>query len=120
MKSVLFFVLLLTCSASVGETIAVYYTGMRLLEKCEPNFSNDIVNTASKSACASYLAGVADFHSGAVNANVINRMWCLGETTSAPQLRLVFVKYLKAHPEKLHFEGASLVVAALGEAFPCD
>jgi hypothetical protein len=41
-----------------------------------------------------------------------------GEATNQ-QLARVFVKYANAHPEKLHDEAHSLVLAAFAQAFPC-
>jgi hypothetical protein len=33
---------------------------------------------------------------------------------------MVVVKYLEAHPERLHIESAFLVIDALADAFPCS
>ncbi|MBI5463130.1 MAG: hypothetical protein HY941_13170 [Gammaproteobacteria bacterium] len=35
------------------------------------------------------------------------------------QLRLVVIKYLRDHPEQLHYVASSEVMVALSEAFPC-
>lgn len=35
------------------------------------------------------------------------------------QLQQIFLKYLKEHPERLHYTGLFLAVVAFKEAFPC-
>ena len=103
-----------------SETIDVYYTGMTLLQMCEPDYSDNMINTSSKAVCKGYLTGITDFHAGGTNANVLHKLWCLDKGVSSTQLRLIVVKYLKARPEELHFEGSSLVTGAFAQAFPCE
>ena len=119
-KSILFSVLVLVCSAAVCKTIDVYYTGMTLLQMCEPDYSDNMITTSSKAVCKGYLTGITDFHAGGTNANVLHKLWCLDKGVSSTQLRLIVVKYLKARPEELHFEGSSLVTGAFAQAFPCE
>jgi hypothetical protein len=44
---------------------------------------------------------------------------CVPDSVALNQkIRVVYI-YLKEHPEKLHLNGAPLIMAALAEAYPC-
>lgn len=46
-------------------------------------------------------------------------VYCVEAGVSFGQFRLILLKYLSAHPEKLHMHISKLYVAAMREAFPC-
>jgi hypothetical protein len=45
--------------------------------------------------------------------------FCIPEGVDIGQLRLVVLKYLKAHPERLHWQFNLLITLGLEEGFPC-
>lgn len=45
---------------------------------------------------------------------------CLPPSPTPGQLARIFVKYMKANPEKLHLNESLIAVAALRGAFPCE
>jgi hypothetical protein len=65
-----------------------------------------------------YNAGLCD---GTVNAVIFMKDdICMPEGVSPQQATRVVVRYFEAHPELLHFDGVTLVQAALREAWPCQ
>lgn len=78
-----------------------------------------------KSICPTYLVGVSDGFE--VMAGSLGQMdekgaklpFCKPKTFTVSQFQRVVTKYLKDHPEELHFGAAFLVFKALSEAFPC-
>ena len=81
---------------------------------------NEFTNLLGKVWCVAYLDGILD-------AAVITQVHhpralpiCAPESgVSGDQARLVFIKWAKDHPAKLHLSARVLAVAALLEAFPC-
>lgn len=69
--------------------------------------------------CASYLAGFNDYN--AVAKRVLGQsLFCPPEKgISNDQLRLVFIKWAKNHPEDLHRSARMHTAYSLAEAFPC-
>jgi Rap1a immunity proteins len=53
-------------------------------------------------------------------AGVMKKLSCEPPGVTAGQVKDVVVRYLEKHPESRHAVGASLVLAALYEAFPCS
>jgi hypothetical protein len=97
-------ILMLSTSAN-----AAYMSGNTLLVKCEGTDLDQIT-------CMAYIVGVADAQSGLLGGGRL-------EPTTLPagvqpgQLKAIVVKYLKEHPEMLHFEAAQLIYIALGRSF---
>jgi len=69
------------------------------------------VDYQSAAMLIGYVAGIADV------GNQI--LFCAPDHSTVGQLVAVTTKYVKEHPEKWDQAGATLVVAALREAFPC-
>ena len=69
--------------------------------------------------CYSYLLGVFD---GALYDPLTPedaRPFCTGGTVNGAQLRLVFLKFARAHPEYLSYSRGRVVVGSFVDAFPC-
>ncbi len=104
---------LLCVSGNVGA-IMVFTTGNDMLSYCsvsDPKFN--------RLYCHGYMASVYDTHNVWVEWGDLPQKFCSPDEVTQDQLRLVVVKYLEAHPAKLHLSGGSLVLNALMEAFPC-
>ena len=94
---------------------AAFQTGNRLLSDCKSD-----ANSVGLPYCYGYLAAANDTHLAWVSSNRIEKHFCLAKGVTVEQLRLVVVKHLEAHPDKLHLAAAGLTLNALIEAFPCD
>ena len=92
---------------------AAFLTGNKLLEFCE---SDDYVNVGH---CLGYLGSAKDTHQVLVEWGYLPPQMCVHPDATLGQLRQVVLKYFKEHPQELHFAAGSLVLNALGEAFPC-
>jgi hypothetical protein len=101
--------------ASSAEGLA-FKSGMQLLEECQS------ADADVQLACMQYIVGVIDGANWALNDRIMGHGWCFPSGTSGvhpPQLRLVVLRYLENHPEDLHYNAVSEIVAALHGAFPC-
>ena len=89
-------------------------TGNELLGYCENE------GEYSRGLCDGFIDGAGDgFQSFAL---YIGRRlpFCYPEVFTVGQVRHVIVKYLKEHPQDLHYSAADSAFLALGDAFPCD
>lgn len=68
--------------------------------------------------CAGFLDGVAGIGSVAQQAGRPIG-FCPPSNAPTGQFIRVFTRFLQDHPEKLHYNGASLAVEAFHDAFPC-
>jgi hypothetical protein len=74
--------------------------------------------TTNPDAAMTYVQGVADAF--ALLKTLRNRIEvCLPDKVTKQQLGDVVRKYLQDHPADRHTAASSLVLLALGEAFPC-
>lgn len=89
-------------------------TGVLLSETCSyPN------NAAKDLPCDVYFTG---FWEGYIaGGGLTQNTWgiCSPPETSAHQVRLITEKYMRDHPEQLHFMAAALIIHALAAVFPC-
>ena len=107
--------------ALVGQ--AVCRDGNELLSKCKATLktTTDPKDIPDANFCLGFIVGVADtsitYH-GLYNAP---HLVCIPADAKIPhtQLATVVVKYLENHPDQLHYEASSTVIAALREVFPC-
>jgi Rap1a immunity proteins len=102
------------------------FTGSQLKELCQ-SYSDGSVGSL-RSFCAGYVAGIINAWVLAQNIFALDPpKWIAPELTfclppigaTREQVVLIVKKYLLDHPEKLHFDGTSLVLFALHGAFPC-
>lgn len=79
---------------------------------------NKVCNDQSsmKFECMIYIRGFMD---GAVARQAIPSHFCLTGLKNALQALPVLQKYLREHPENLHYEAAIVAAKALDDAFPC-
>lgn len=109
-----------------------YMNGNRLLGKCEPALSEDRSKLTADQVtdsvfCSGYVAGAMDANNAllssvaAVKDGPIKPMYCLpSDGIEVGQAVRIAVKWLRAHPEKLHLRGDALVWMSLADAFPCQ
>jgi hypothetical protein len=106
-------VILLTCALSLlsFKAHATFTSGNELLQDCGDRSGGGLV-------CSGYIEGVID---GADTVAAWNKLRgnCMSPSVAVGQLTLVFEKYAREHPEVLHFSAASILLNAIGEAFPC-
>ena len=97
-----------------GQSKAAFYTGNELLTYCESELIGE------ENICVGYLIGIDDVIGVLEDWNLlIRREFCIPVNVIGKQLKLVFIKYLNVHPEKLHFSASSLAMNAFNESFPC-
>jgi hypothetical protein len=89
-------------------------TGNKLLDYCRAP-----ENSAIGGSCTGYVVSAVDTHEAWVDWNEIEPYFCTPAGVTGRQLAQVVVKYLNENPEKLHLSAGSLVLNALGTAFPC-
>jgi hypothetical protein len=106
---------LLVATASAGLCTG-FDTGSILLERCSAAKSKETYYL-QLIQCLGYITAIAD----AANCedDVDGYHWQSPKGVTREQLKRVVTKWLNKHPEKLHFVAASLVAAALEDAFPC-
>ena len=125
MKNFLVLVLLIGASASAHAT-----TGEELQHNCrlattvQPNQSMGKNEWLNAGHCYGQIEGVMDmltvWHAmNGIGERAANGEACVPGEVSVRQGALVVLKYLDAHPEKLHLLGSNLIRFAFQEAYPC-
>ena len=117
--------LITTCSIFIISTFgfsspasAGFKTGNDILTECSADRSQATYYQNS-AYCVAYVVGVVDDE--ALYADFTQkRLYCLPAEVTSGQIKDVVVASLQRHPEKRHLSAASLVAAALIEAFPCS
>lgn len=94
---------------------ASFVTGDKLLENCrEVETRSEAFNTG---VCAGYVTAVAD----AMALPVVGGLRaCIPIGVTTRQIVAVVTKYLRDHPEELHYSANSTATLALRMAFPCS
>lgn len=103
---------LATSTLATSTQAAAFVDGNILIELCTTS------GEWAAHSCASYIVGVLDAQEDSIQSGGV-RAICLPDGVKSKQLSLVVSKYLKEHPENLHFRASSLVSEALFVAFPC-
>jgi len=101
------------------EQPEAFLTGSQLLEHCK-SYTKENETTPIGAVCFGYVMGTDDSHINFVVVGDLTKVWCMPLHMGSLQLIQIVVKYLKKHPELLHFSASSLVTAAFIEAFPCE
>src|SRR6478735_2027090 len=107
------YVLVLLCASDAARA-EEYYTAFDLLQDCEGR---------DEQYCYGYLEGFrtawyyAESASGTKKCLLINSP--LPDGITHGQLALVFIKWAKDHPQRLHHSPESVVLHALKAAWPC-
>ena len=87
-----------------------------LMWKCD---GRDTPPELGMAYCVGYLGGVNDLNA-IVHGMMKTGFFCVpGSGVSNDQLRLVFLKWAREHPEQLHKGARSSVLISLMQAFPC-
>lgn len=94
------------------------WDGQHLLNDCRALKSEMTAKDAyERGRCVGLIYGVLDTLA-VLETNKKRKTLC-AKGVSFRQAVMVVEKYLDDHPEKLHWSGASLVLAAMWTAFPC-
>lgn len=114
---------------SLNPTNVMAQTGVALLEQCEQSLaikSGDATNLFGAGYClgtvkgmALVLAATAEYSKGDQGQKIPICIPLSAAQSPEQNIRIV-IKYLKDHPETLHLQDTSLIINALGKAFPCD
>lgn len=89
---------------------AMFKDGNNIYKFCTTQ-ENDTYYHFNASYCQGYVIGVVDTIDGVFT--------CLPEGVTVGQSIDIVTRYLAAHPEIRHMEGAALITNALKESFPC-
>lgn len=125
-RPLLAFALLLCATAGFGGE-KQDYSGNTVLAKCKTALRS-LDGKSESSFDRGYCIG---WINAAISAYPIVRYYadhlplssdlrCIPEEVTNQQIVQVFVKWMEAHPEKLHLDPFGLFSAAMEEAFPCE
>ena len=101
-------ILLLAMSGTADA--ASYLKGGILLSVCESQ-----VESSGWSYCKGYLLAVAEITALYPGSGI-----CVPEEPWKRDLHTIYVRYAKAHPEKMSLGAKAVVMDAFYEAFPCS
>jgi hypothetical protein len=98
---------------------SAFEDGNKLLAECENGY------IANKNYCLGYIAGTADSFKTLRFALEVTKQGgnptiCLPKNATLQQLRDVFLKYVREHPETRHLSADYLATAAWSESFRCE
>ena len=89
-------------------------TGNDLLSTCSAD------NAQSGTACMSYIRGLSDGFSDALDLAKQPQAFCPLPGVTFGQIRDVVTKWLRDNPDKRAYRSDVLIVASLHDAFPCS
>lgn len=70
--------------------------------------------------CFNYIKGVFDLHQTLVGRKIIEPQFCKPTDVKLGELVRTVITYIEANQEKAEMTASSLILPALGEAFPCS
>jgi hypothetical protein len=109
--AMVWFFMLVSCSTKASAAFLVS-SGNGLLAACQDK------DPFNRGACYGYIVGINEATAWAAeSASIIHA--CPPQDVKVEQLRDVVVRWLEVYPERRPYSAASLVTAALAEAFPC-
>ncbi len=104
-----------------GTTGTSFQRTDELLWMCEGRASESGIPEIDILRCATYLDGMLDLNAVIQSHAPGAALFCPPEGgISLDQARLIFVKWVREHPEDLHTTARVSAVLALAEAFPCQ
>jgi len=120
----LFIALILAFTVSPG---LAEIDGNMLLDNCKEavsyleNENDPSINLSAVNFCVGFVSGVNEVHNTFVSSVSCfdPPVFCIPPQTKPEQLVKVVFKFLKSHPEDLHYQGSVITISALKEAFPC-
>lgn len=115
MKNYLILLILLIFTLFVpNKAQAALVTGDMLKSHCSSEKSEDLL------ICTNYIAGIIDYHLFMKTMNVLPDLgFCLPKDISIEEASFVIMKYLQNSPYYDPFIGASSVIMALHNEYPC-
>ena len=69
--------------------------------------------------CLNYIKGVFDLHQTLVGSRIIAPRFCKPADVDLGQLARTVIEYIEENQEKAEVTASSLIMHALGDAFPC-
>ena len=106
----------ITCSSAFAETLR----GDQLLTMLADDSSGGMQANVQRYRAMGYVQGLLDSYAVFSARDKSLDIYCMPQQgVSTAQARILIVKWLKAHPERLSEQARLLVFHALAEAFPC-
>jgi len=111
--------------APLGAWADGFYSGNDIQKNCVDTGSGELMANVTKyNSCVMYLSGLLDAAKtldGWGGRDKEGRLWgsCTPKSVSQEQIRQVWLKFAKEHPEELHLIAASIALDAFEEAWPC-
>jgi hypothetical protein len=112
MRTLLIALSALLASGSAHATVFSYQSGNKLHALCTGQ------GAANRAHVMGYILGVADTHNLIVSRGA-PQLVCVPKEATTSQISDAVCKYLVDNPQKRHFAGSSVVLAALEAAFSC-
>ena len=120
---------LIAVAFAAHAPLARALTGNELLTSCNSIIaaavSGDTSPATPKSeadrvTCSTFLDAVFQTHNVYSSVLHVERQYCTPDNVTKGQVILVLSKWAKENPEKLHWDGAAVLLLALKGAFPCQ
>lgn len=104
---------LMSSLSEAEDGFTQFMTGNRLSELCGAK------NSVDEAVCVGFVEGVSDTLEAwrSQDPAIPGAKGCIPKGVTVGQLQKVVVKYLRQHPEELHYPGAALVITAINEAW---
>jgi hypothetical protein len=115
---VIFIVLVALLIGANAKAEKIRRDGNELLEDCTAVSRGNPSGNFGPEWCYGFIMGSHETRQLSVIAPSLVT-GCVPEEVTVGQEISIVVKYLREHPEKLHYPGSVLVNIALNEAFPC-
>jgi hypothetical protein len=105
--------LLIVCGAAVAQDTRGYFMDGN-------NLYSQLNDKHLELAVGGYVTGIIDTVTNLTESKALTiSLFCVPTQATIRQVTDVVKKYLADHPENRHFAASSVVMVALGEAFPC-
>lgn len=117
----LFLVLMLMAVGSTAATTTYFKVGDDLKASCEGSAAGEAnADTAEYLLCLGYLQAVVDTDATFAEWGNIRRQACIPQGVTSSELRQVFLDWIHAREDQLHFSAASLAITAFSEKWVCE
>lgn len=113
----MFGLLLLAAVQASAFDHGTYINGNKLHEKCSAA-GDEALAVAKRVSCIAYVDAVHDTHTSLVESGATPE-FCVTRSVEAGQLYDVVKTFLADNPQYRHSSASSMVIYALGQAFPC-
>ncbi len=112
---------MLIASPAMAEQMQTFKSGGNLQLDCS-SLSAPLKSETKlllDATCLNYIKGVFDLHQTLVGGKKIDPQFCKPKEVDLGQLAKIVIEYIEANLEKTEITASSLILPALGEAFPC-